>query len=45
MSHIVTFKYYVGVILFLEENYIKVLVLSLSLAVPGNLTSHLDLIG
>jgi len=23
MSHIVTFKYYVGVILFLEENYIK----------------------
>ena len=23
-SHIVTFKYYVGVILFLEEDYIKV---------------------
>lgn len=24
MSHVVTFKYYVGVILFLEENYVKV---------------------
>lgn len=23
-SHIVTFNYYVGVILFLEENYVKV---------------------
>ena len=23
-SHIVTFKYYVGVILFLEEDYVKV---------------------
>ncbi len=23
-SHIVTFKYYVGIILFLEEDYIKV---------------------
>ena len=29
-SHIVTFKYYVGVILFLEENYAKVCACNLS---------------